>query len=127
MQEHFHFTTDRVKLPKQYASILLFVSAQRSYNLGDKGYISQKLQKKLYEEHRVAFWTPVRKNQRIRQSDAWKQWMKRKRKVVETVFSILVDSYRITEIRANSVSGFETALDGILLAYSLVVLGLVER
>jgi Transposase DDE domain len=97
------------------------------YNLGDKGYISQKLQKKLYEEHRVAFWTPVRKNQRIRQSDAWKQWMKRKRKVVETVFSILVDSYRITEIRANSVSGFETALDGILLAYSLVVLGLVER
>jgi hypothetical protein len=85
------------------------------------------LQKKLYEEHRVAFWTPVRKNQRNRQSDAWKQWMKRKRKVVETVFSILVDSYRITEIRANSVSGFETALDGILLAYFLVVLGLVER
>ena len=74
-----------------------------------------------------SFWTPVRKNQRIRQSDAWKQWMKRKRKVIETVFSILVDSYRITEIRANSVSGFETALDGILLAYSLVVLGLVER
>lgn len=97
------------------------------YNLGDKGYISQKLQKKLYEEHRVAFWTPVRKNQRILQSDAWKQWMKRKRKVIETVFSILVDSYRITKIRANSVSGFETALDGILLAYSLVVLGLVER
>ncbi|MGG3007853.1 IS982 family transposase, partial [Geobacillus stearothermophilus] len=83
------------------------------------------LQKKLYEEHRVAFWTPVRKNQRILQSDAWKQWMKRKRKVI--VFSILVDSYRITEIRANSVSGFETALDGILLAYSLVVLRLVER
>ncbi|MED4879763.1 IS982 family transposase [Geobacillus stearothermophilus] len=97
------------------------------YNFGDKGYISQTLRKKLYEEHRVAFWTPVRNNQRIRQSDAWKQWMKRKRKVVETVFSILVDSYRITKIRANSVSGFETALDGILLAYSLVVLGLVER
>jgi hypothetical protein len=30
MQEHFHFTTDRVKLQKQYASILLFVSAQLS-------------------------------------------------------------------------------------------------
>ncbi|MED4946123.1 IS982 family transposase, partial [Parageobacillus thermoglucosidasius] len=79
-----------------------------------------------HEEHRVAFWTPVRKNHRVHQSDAWKQWMKRKRKVIETVFSILVDSYRITEIRANSVSGFETALDDILLAYSLVVLGLVE-
>ncbi|NIK14781.1 hypothetical protein BDD39_001291 [Saccharococcus thermophilus] len=30
MQEHFHFTTDRVKLQKQYASILCFVSAQLS-------------------------------------------------------------------------------------------------
>lgn len=53
--------------------------------------------------------------------------MKRKRKVIETVFSILVDSYRFNEIRANLVSGFDTALDGIFQAYSLVVLGLVER
>ncbi|MED4915966.1 IS982 family transposase, partial [Parageobacillus thermoglucosidasius] len=30
MQEHFHFTTDRAKLQKQYASILCFVSAQLS-------------------------------------------------------------------------------------------------
>jgi hypothetical protein len=29
-QEHFHFTTDRAKLQKQYASILCFVSAQLS-------------------------------------------------------------------------------------------------
>lgn len=53
--------------------------------------------------------------------------MKRKRKVMDTVFSILVDSYQITDIRANSVSVFESALDSILLAYSLVILGLVER
>ncbi|MED4356311.1 IS982 family transposase, partial [Geobacillus stearothermophilus] len=51
----------------------------------------------------------------------------KKRKVIETVFSILVDQYRITDIRANSIAGFEVALDGILLAYSLVTLGLVER
>ena len=30
MQEHFHFTTDRTKLQKQYVSILCFVSAQLS-------------------------------------------------------------------------------------------------
>ncbi|MED4984731.1 IS982 family transposase, partial [Parageobacillus thermoglucosidasius] len=30
MQEHFHFTTDRAKLQKQYVSILCFVSAQLS-------------------------------------------------------------------------------------------------
>ncbi|MEW5323860.1 IS982 family transposase, partial [Geobacillus thermoleovorans] len=36
------------------------------------------------------------------------------------------DQYRITEIRANSMIGFEAALDGILSVYSLVTLGLVE-
>lgn len=30
MQEHFHLTTDRAKLQKQYAAILFFVSAQLS-------------------------------------------------------------------------------------------------
>ncbi|PJW14312.1 IS982 family transposase, partial [Geobacillus sp. Manikaran-105] len=30
MQEHFHFTTDRAKIQKQYASIFFFVSAQLS-------------------------------------------------------------------------------------------------
>ncbi|MGG3962733.1 IS982 family transposase, partial [Geobacillus stearothermophilus] len=37
------------------------------------------------------------------------------------------DQYRITDIRESSITGFEVALDGILLAYSLVTLGLVER
>jgi hypothetical protein len=97
------------------------------YALGDKGYVSQDLQKKLYDEYKIAFWTPVRKNQKIHQSKAWKRWKKRKRKVIETVFSVLIDQYRITEIRVNSVSGFESALDGILLTYSLVILRLVER
>ncbi|MED4979931.1 IS982 family transposase, partial [Geobacillus stearothermophilus] len=30
MQEHFHFTTDRAKIQKQYAAIFVFVSAQLS-------------------------------------------------------------------------------------------------
>jgi len=96
------------------------------YNLGDKGFISRDLQKRLYEEYQMALWTPSRKNQKHRPSEAWEKWIQQKRKVIETVFSVLVDQYRITEIRANSMIGFEVALDGILLAYSLVTLGLVE-
>jgi hypothetical protein len=46
---------------------------------------------------------------------------------VETTFSVLTYLFRLTAIRANSVDGFETALDGILLAYTLVVLELVEQ
>ncbi|ATA61124.1 putative transposase [Geobacillus stearothermophilus] len=75
----------------------------------------------------MALWTPSRKNQKHRASETWEQWIQQKRKVIETVFSVLVDHYRITGIRANSIIGFEVALDGILLAYSLVTLGLVER
>lgn len=97
------------------------------YNFGDKGFISSDLQKRLYEEYQMALWTPSRKNQKHRPPETWEQWIKQKRKVIETVFSVLVDHYRITEIRANSIIGFEVALDGILLAYSLVTLGLVER
>ncbi|GAB6890748.1 IS982-like element ISEfm1 family transposase [Geobacillus stearothermophilus] len=97
------------------------------YNFGDKGFISSDLQKRLYEEYQMALWTPSRKNQKHRASETWEQWIQQKRKVIETVFSVLVDHYRITGIRANSIIGFEVALDGILLAYSLVTLGLVER
>ncbi|MED4333779.1 IS982 family transposase, partial [Geobacillus stearothermophilus] len=79
------------------------------------------------EEYQMALWTPSRKNQKHRASETWEQWIQQKRKVIETVFSVLVDHYRITGIRANSIIGFEVALDGILLAYSLVTLGLVER
>ncbi|MEB3749702.1 hypothetical protein EP10_000541 [Geobacillus icigianus] len=66
------------------------------------------------------------KNQKHRPSASWERWFQQKRKVVETVFSVLVDPHRITDIRAHSIVGFEVALDGILLVYSLVILGLVE-
>ncbi len=35
------------------------------YTLGDKGYVSQPLQKKLHHEYGIAFWTPFRKNQQV--------------------------------------------------------------
>ncbi|MED4997452.1 IS982 family transposase, partial [Geobacillus stearothermophilus] len=42
-------------------------------------------------------------------------------------FSFLFFNFGIRGILAISFIGFEVALDGILLAYSLVTLGLVER
>ncbi|BBW96749.1 hypothetical protein GsuE55_15820 [Geobacillus subterraneus] len=74
----------------------------------------------------MALWTPSRKNQNHHPSGAWEKWIQPKRKNDRTVFLVLVDQYRITEIRANSMIGFDVALDGIWLAYSLATLGLVE-
>ncbi|KHF27547.1 hypothetical protein LR68_03669 [Anoxybacillus sp. BCO1] len=95
--------------------------------MGDKGFISSEWQRKLYEAYQIAFWTPSRKNQKHRPSESCETWLKQKRKVIEMVFSVLIDQYRMTDIRANTISGFESALDGILLMYLLVTLGLVER
>ncbi|ELK20551.1 transposase, IS982 family, partial [Anoxybacillus flavithermus TNO-09.006] len=53
------------------------------FNLGDKGFISSELQKKLYEAYQIAFWTPSRKNQKHRPSESWEKWLKQKRKVIE--------------------------------------------
>lgn len=91
------------------------------YTLGDKGYVSQPLQEKLYREYEIAFWTPSRKNQCTVSPKKWAQWMRRKRKIVETTFSVLTDLFRLTAIRAIASMG------DILLAYTLVVLELVEQ
>ncbi|MED4869580.1 transposase, partial [Geobacillus stearothermophilus] len=96
-------------------------------DLADNGVISLDYKKTLDAEYQMALVTPSRKNHHQGASETWEQWIQQKRKVIETVFSVLVDHYRITGIRANSIIGFEVALDGILLAYSLVTLGLVER
>nr|WP_229706307.1 hypothetical protein [Anoxybacillus voinovskiensis] len=35
------------------------------FHLGDKGFISSELQKKLYEAYQIAFWTPSHKTRNI--------------------------------------------------------------
>jgi Transposase DDE domain len=97
------------------------------HTFGDKGYTSKLLQEKLMSEYGIAFWTPFHKNQRVSCSEEWKQWMCRKRKIAETSFSVLVNQFHLISIRANSVVGFEIALDGILLSYTIVVLGLAKQ
>ncbi|MEB3749363.1 hypothetical protein EP10_000202 [Geobacillus icigianus] len=74
----------------------------------------------------------VRQAMSLTQAKAWRiQGMERidskKRKGVEMVFSILLEQHEIIDIQANSVTGFEVVLDGILLAYSLAIQGMVER
>lgn len=53
--------------------------------------------------------------------------MRRKRKIAEATFSVLMDSFPIASIRANSVEGFKTALDDIFPTYTFVILGQVEQ
>ncbi len=61
------------------------------YNLGTRDSSVANGKKKLYEAYHIAFWTPSRKNQKHRPSESWETWLKQKRKVIETVFSVLID------------------------------------
>jgi hypothetical protein len=45
----------------------------------------------------------------------------------ENSISVLVDQSGLTPIRSRSIDGFETSLDGIVLAHTLVVLGSEEQ
>lgn len=94
----------------QIATETVITQILHPYKLGDEGCINTDLQRKRYEEYRIAFWIPSRKNQKHCPLASWERWLKRKRKAIETVFSILADQYRITDICANSISGFEVAL-----------------
>ncbi len=51
---------------------------------------------------------------------------KLKRKRIETTFSVLDQKFLVTSIRSTSLIGFETALEGILTAHTLSVIGVVE-
>lgn len=61
--------------------------------LGDKGYISRSIQLHLFEERKIALHTPPRKNQRTPSS--WIPKMSRKRRRIETLFSQMLDQFRL--------------------------------
>ncbi|RBW68865.1 IS982 family transposase [Bacillus taeanensis] len=95
--------------------------------LGDKGYISQTLKQNLQETYSVSLWTPLRSNSKQPVLPKVIQiWMRQKRKRIETIFSVLVEHFLITSIRANSLTGFETSLEAILMAHTLWITGAVE-
>jgi hypothetical protein len=55
-------------------------------------------------------------------SEEFQQWIRRKRKIIEKEFSVLIAQFRLTSIRSMSLNVFETALEGIFFAHPFVVL-----
>ncbi|WP_411346991.1 transposase [Paenibacillus sp. WLX2291] len=95
--------------------------------LGDKGYLSRSLHVRLEQNFGTILCVPTRSNsKKERWTPAFTRWMRRKRKKIETVCSILVTRFALSSIRSKSPSGFETTLDGILLAYTLWKTGVIQ-
>lgn len=83
--------------------------------VGDKGYLmKQSDQQQLLESNHCQLVTPVRKNQKKQLTPPDKQVLK-KRKIIETVNSQLVDQMDVKRTRAKSLLGLQTRIAGIML------------
>ncbi|WP_229737168.1 IS982 family transposase [Psychroflexus salis] len=76
--------------------------------LGDKGYLSQKVQVDLFTQASIELETPKRKNQKDYKPQYYQ--FKKYRKRIETLFSQLCDQFMIRRNYAKSFEGFKTRI-----------------
>ncbi|HFE9850588.1 TPA: IS982 family transposase [Enterococcus faecalis] len=92
--------------------------------LGDKGYISSNMQKRLLNKG-IELYTPLKKN--AKNSDKIDDsLLAEHRKVIETVFSSW-ENLGIQNFKSRSLLGFESRLESILLVYCLMLSKTQER
>lgn len=90
------------------------------YILGDNGYSGDPM-KIAAARAGYALWTSPRPGQRpkTRQEARWRRWLRGKRDLVETVFSMLADQFKMETTRALSLSGLKARLASKLLAFNM--------
>lgn len=90
------------------------------YILGDNGYSGDPM-KIAAARAGYALWTSPRQGQRpkTRQQARWRRWLRGKRDLVETVFSMLADQFKMETTRALSLSGLKARLASKLLAFNM--------
>ncbi len=76
--------------------------------LGDKGYLSSKIQMNLFESRQIKLEVPMRKNQHNFKQQPY--LYRRTRKRIETLFSQLCDQFMIRRNYAKSFNGFKTRI-----------------
>lgn len=89
--------------------------------LADKGYLNRDLQEELKKQG-IWLWTPVRKNMETTEAEEITNKLKRKRKLIETIFSKWGKLFDIERIRVQSLSGFHLRLEQCFLVYTIQLL-----
>jgi hypothetical protein len=97
----------------------LLEQAPTRVSVGDKGYLSRKIQARLAGEKQIHLIAVPRKNMRLKLKKMEFSLM-RHRKKVETVFSSL-SRLGVQNMLSRSLRGFESRLESILLAYSILL------
>jgi len=76
--------------------------------LGDRGYLSAKIQLDLFQSHNIKLETPMRRNQHNFKEQPY--IFKKSRKRIETLFSQLCDQFMIRRNYAKSFDGFKNRI-----------------
>lgn len=98
----------------------LLEQSPHSFVLADKGYVSESLCQTLQTKG-ITLWALQRKNSKHPYPKKLCRWIRSRRKQIETLFSGLCDTFRIHQLKPTSLTGYQVALDAILLAHSLLV------
>ena len=86
--------------------------------IGDKGYLSQHYQQDLFETSAIKVETPMRKNQLNFKPFA--PALRKARKRIETLFSLLCDQFMLRRNYAKSFDGFSTRILSKMTALTLI-------
>jgi IS5 family transposase len=98
----------------------LLEQSPHPFVLADKGYISESLYHTLQTKG-ITLWALKRKNSKHPYPKQQRRWIRSRRKQIETLFSGLCDTFRLQQLKPNSLTGYQVAFDAILLAHSLLV------
>lgn len=86
--------------------------------LGDRGYLSAKVQIDLFNYANIKLETPMRSNQKDYKKQPYKFMKSRKR--IETLFSQLCDQFKIRNNYAKSFNGFKTRVLSKIIALTFI-------
>ena len=78
--------------------------------LGDKGYISQQLQRELLETEDMLLLPTLRRNQKRQYPQAFRRLQVRLRRRIETTLSQLTGQFHVCRVRAQTHWGFQTRM-----------------
>ena len=92
--------------------VLLLLSERGRYPLilGDKGYISEQLQRELLETEGTVLLPTLRRNQKRQYPESFRSLQVRLRRRIETTIGQLTDQFHVSRVRARSHWGFQTRL-----------------
>ena len=88
--------------------------------LGDKGYISQEKQA-ILKKNNIEIHTLKRQNMQDNRSRNSRKFISKTRKLIETTFSILTESFDIAHTKARSVHSYASKIASKILAYNFKI------